>query len=295
MDIFASFYDSIKSRFENPLIFSFFLVWIIHNWPITFGLFFLEAPPDIPEHLYFFKYVSEHLNTRDSFCIPLFWASVYTIGFPFLKLGLTAFSTWIGTISDRCELYILKGKKISIDKFMTLRKELIQKQGELQSAIEKEDEYRREAVLHRENFDTLTERYRILALGRDLQWIQGAWNFRSGDVVGSTPDITGVLLFKGDNVDINEDGIRKPHATLVNFFRDLNHKTVQFSFLGPRIEKNDSYAADRLMYYYDLREQADDTLTGIEYGDYEGAARRRHIRRVHFKREEFQVIHGGAP
>lgn len=254
MEAITSFLESVKERFNNPFIFSFVVVWIFHNWPITIGLFWLEPPTAALNHEYFYQHVSSRLNGWDCYWVPFFWAIGYTFGLPFLKLGNSAFSTWIGRKAEENDLKILNGSKISIDKFMNMRKELDQKKTELQDLITAEDQYRNDLMNLQSNFNDLNNRERktfhekielesSITRSKNLKTIEGEWYYSESTALNSVPSKMLIAIKDGNVILMGDNGENHLLYVIHYFHHDERTNRINLVYFSPKVDQTGRIAA----------------------------------------------------
>lgn len=160
MDSIKEFFKHINYRLSSPFIFSFILSFLISNWQIPVGL--IWANSELLKADSFKKYtalLTDTVTWRTGFEIPFIAALVYTALNPALTVVIHAIQTFFQKIGDDLNLRILKGGKISIDKYIELKRELDERKHILEEVTNQE----RTAIVDLEKSNT-----EVLSLSKEL-------------------------------------------------------------------------------------------------------------------------------
>lgn len=84
-----SIFDELNERLSAPFFSSFLLSWVLYNWKITIGIWFLDKADlsfyGVPN---FTEYILKYLREEVYFCWPLFWAVLYCTAWPFIQSAI---------------------------------------------------------------------------------------------------------------------------------------------------------------------------------------------------------------
>ncbi|OFY84532.1 MAG: hypothetical protein A3F72_14095 [Bacteroidetes bacterium RIFCSPLOWO2_12_FULL_35_15] len=143
MEKITGIFTHFKERFANPLIFSFFCSWLIINWEIVIAVMWHDARQlEIEKYYSIFEFLKVKINKWDSLIYPFFSAVIYTVAIPFVRVGVTVLQAVASKLSEKWEIGILGGSKISMDKYLSIREDYIKRTKLLEEEIEKENEYK---------------------------------------------------------------------------------------------------------------------------------------------------------
>jgi hypothetical protein len=181
-----SILDNIKERLSSPLVFAFLVAWIFINWKITIALLWYDPPQKDPGHYSLIQYISENSSWWMSIWKPLIMGCLYTFLSPLLKMFISAFQTWVNTISDDWNLSISRTGRIPIEKYLDMRTEAKMKTDELTQLIESESTIRKGIKeLELKNFDladklheakhTITKQKNVFSSIFDPNALAGEW------------------------------------------------------------------------------------------------------------------------
>lgn len=139
MDKFKDIIDNIKDRVSNPLIFSFICAWVAVNWEIVVALLYYDSKAIEKEHYAtIYEFISAKLSESGAILIPFVIAVAYTVLMPFIKAWLKVLNSWVEKITENRILQINRDGKISIDRYLILKKNLEQKKVDIENMVNEE-------------------------------------------------------------------------------------------------------------------------------------------------------------
>ena len=142
METIKDFFKHINYRLSSPIIFSFLISWLFCNWKVTLALVYHDtALLKIDGYTSYIDLIDKVVTWRSGLLLPLLGALIYTFGSPIFKALIHAFQTYFQKLEDNWNLSILKGGKISIDKYISLRESLVTREKTLEELIESESSY----------------------------------------------------------------------------------------------------------------------------------------------------------
>jgi hypothetical protein len=134
--------DGIKDRFSNPLVFSFLCAWIVYNWQIVIALFWYD-PAQWEAHgcNSIYEFIQNQWHRWHGFWLPFWWAVLYTVFMPIVKIGIQLLYTFIEKHGETKRLDILKDGQVSINKYLSLRDNYEARSKRLEQIIASESAY----------------------------------------------------------------------------------------------------------------------------------------------------------
>lgn len=109
----------IGERLRSPLILSFFIAWIIHNWKITVALLWYDAKQwEGAGYSTIYDLISSIVCKTTSWAIPLLYAVAYTIFAPVGYYLIKCFNTWISKHGEIFNFQISKRSKVDIEVYL---------------------------------------------------------------------------------------------------------------------------------------------------------------------------------
>lgn len=279
------FFKNLKDRLSNPLVFSFIISWLVSNWEIVVALVWHDNKQIENEGCRsVFEFISQKLNWIQSFIIPFLVALAYTFLMPVIRVWINALYTKIDKWSEDWKLEILKGGKISIDKYLQLKANLDKRSKILEDVISSESTYINNSnELSTEIYtlkNTLNETTSKLNTAntfikelQDWKIIEGAWqnNYEINDFKKGTESI---YIENGKYYIINSIGIKEYKFDIRNFYFDNRNQNIFFVKEVVSEEKtsrkeSEHYNINRLHF------ENKDLLVGTENGTTKIAYRRK--------------------
>lgn len=279
------FFKNLKDRLSNPLVFSFIISWLVSNWEIVVALVWHDNKQIENEGCRsVFEFISQKLNWIQSFIIPFLVALAYTFLMPVIRVWINALYTKIDKWSEDWKLEILKGGKISIDKYLQLKANLDKRSKILEDVISSESTYINNSnELSTEIYtlkNTLNETTSKLNTAntfikelQDWKIIEGAWqnNYEINDFKKGTESI---YIENGKYYIINSIGIKEYKFDIRNFYFDNRNQNIFFVKEVVSEEKtsrkeSEHYNINRLHF------ENKDLLVGAENGTTKIAYRRK--------------------
>lgn len=277
MDKLNDFFKNLFDRFSNPLIFSFILSWLAFNWDITVSLFWYD--PDLIESSgskSLFDFIDQQLNRNGSFYVPLIIAILYTFLMPPVKNVIIAFNTWMQKLSDSWNLKILKGGKISIEKYLSLRSNYIAKTNELEDVIAGDSDHIQKYQEASTELTQLRKSYNDIVMKEDTARdvignffnttvLNGSWQLKYKDTSRGISGIEDIII-EGSQYFIQEEYGKKRHAfNIIHFSYDKRYGTMYF--VKEVQDQAELMAGNRLKYNItSLKMDGNDKLIGKENG-----------------------------
>lgn len=227
----------LQERFSSPLIFSFLLSWIIFNWEVTVALLWYDVSSIRMEGSTLIDFIRSKNNWTDSFCYPLSFAVLYTLGSPVVKALISAFNTEISKRSENWNLKISRGAKVPIEKYFALRENLEKRSIVLEDAISKESSTRTEleafktdllkARNEQNNLNTEISNLRTVVdnLHRS-DILNGPWIRTVHRAVGNQ-QVENIQIHNG-RVTVTENGHKVDKYNIQHFMYDSNSNEIHF-------------------------------------------------------------------
>ena len=136
------FFENIKDRVSNPLIFSFVLTWLVYNWKITISLIWYDKSQITAEGCKsIFEFIDDEWNRNGSLKEPIIIAFLYTILLPIFKNLNRLLNSIIYKYGDILDFKILKGSSVSVEKYLKFRDLYLKRTEELKEVIKVEEEF----------------------------------------------------------------------------------------------------------------------------------------------------------
>lgn len=266
----------LRERFTNPLIFSFFIAWIFCNWHATIAL--LGYQFNEYDSLYGAT-VYHILKFHTSWGWPIFFAILYTLFNPIIKNIIRVFYTYVNTKGETYNLLASKGGKVDINKYINLRKRVLERTKELETLIDEENknvekiselrlekqEILKEHVKAKADFDNL--KYKI-DMAQNVSLLNGQWKNTYSN--NSKQTIEYVSIENGIYYIVMENGFKEHKFDIIHYYFEDSKNTVFFiKRLNDSWVKRTKSNGERLMYINELRFSDDQRqyLSGIENGD----------------------------
>lgn len=285
MDRVTEIYNAIKERLTSPFIFSYIVAFFTYNWKVTVALlFYNQQEIEAAGYSSLFKFIQDNANHTDTLLCPLLFAALYTLIYPFLKLGINAFQTWIGVLDERLSLNISKGHKIPVAKYLELKAEVNVQSERLQQVLnddsankteiaelnnklaESESEMERtKTALQRVEHD-LNDHKRQLASVTDPAPLAGEW--KVFDSPKPKFDTHSMRVF----IDKKEIHLIQPNDTMTkifdikDFFYDVAHKhNLLFTIVKPKnLSDNESVTTIITLTFHSVKlERRGEDFAGI--------------------------------
>ena len=142
MEKITDFFRELKDRLSNPLFSSFLVAWLIINWQIPIGLlFYSNQTLKADGYNSYMDLISKKYSEWNYIIEPLLFAVAYTFIFPFLRNVILAFQTWIKTKSTNWNLEISKSGKVSMERYIQLRKKYFNQIETVEAVFKEEANY----------------------------------------------------------------------------------------------------------------------------------------------------------
>lgn len=130
---------NLKERLTSPLFSSFLIAWLVTNWKIVIGIFFIDADNiRASGYLNLIDFIFQNSNWIKCFAVPFGFSLAYTFGYPYVKNYISAFLTRRNKEAEEKNLEILKDSYIPMDRFLKLREEYRTSNATLQKIITEE-------------------------------------------------------------------------------------------------------------------------------------------------------------
>lgn len=256
-------FSSIKDRLSNPLVFSFCLSWLVFNWRVVVALIFYDSAHSIEDGQSLIPYIFGNTYYGRSFIYPFLIALAYTFGMPFVLSVISAAQTSAAKLSERWSLNILKGGKIPIEKYFSLREEYKKQTSDLIKIIDDESVTKNELDLARRDLrhaldernkaqKELNEATGIISSYHAVSFIEGRWVV----TVKGMPS-KNIRIVSGIVVDShNGEHLFRVHS----FFIDIKSERVTFMLVHHEQRPNQSnfYSFSELRYQHN-------EMVGTEY------------------------------
>jgi hypothetical protein len=157
--------DSIGERLKSPLIFSFFISWLIINWRVIVCLFWFDRAILLSEgYNSQVEYIESKLNVWKSFILPLGGALIYIFGYPYIRNAIAVFRTGITVKGEIQRMEAGKIGMISIDKYIAKVKSVEEQKKRLEMHLASEAT----AIAEKES-EITSLRHQVTNLNREIQ------------------------------------------------------------------------------------------------------------------------------
>lgn len=127
----------LKDRFRNPLVFSFFISWIICNWPVTLAVLWHNS--NEIKSMGFqstFDFIRHNLEYHLNWETPILVAFVYSFLMPFSKTIIGFFSALADRATNWTILKVNKGAWVPFNNYYNLELKNSEKQQKLSEMIQ---------------------------------------------------------------------------------------------------------------------------------------------------------------
>lgn len=219
-----NFLAEINERTRSPLIYSFLIAWVIFNWKIPVSLLF-EDVKELEAHGYYshLQFIQAKLNWSKGLVHPLLSSVIYTFVFPFVRNGISIFNAWINRWGSHYTLNISKKGKISLEKYIDIKKELDYQLSNLEQTIIKEASYLKENTQLKKDIDLLKDDFENISKSRNPILIDGFWRYEY-PVSANSRQIGYLRIEKG--YIFKTDGSKRYETTIISkiaLFNFQNH------------------------------------------------------------------------
>lgn len=125
-EYFKDFFANFRERISNPLVFSYFLAWIVWNWKITLALIWHDPSQQVIGGVqYSISEYADRLVAKCGSCsIPFIIAIFYTFGLPYLKGWIQSFNLKVRKYFEEAHFEIDNTRTVSLAKYLKLREKL---------------------------------------------------------------------------------------------------------------------------------------------------------------------------
>lgn len=240
MENLKDFYQSLKERFANPLVFSFIWAWAIFNWEIVICLIFYKQEEVKSEgYQSIFQFIKAHQNIKENLYYPLGVAVLYVFLMPLFRNLIKAFYAWVSTWGENWNLKISKDAKIPISKYISMRNEYDKRSKILEETISKDNriseeyenlktelfDYRNKLDEEKQNVASMDSKFRQIT---DMSVLDGYWNVKYEDRSTGIFGEENVQISEGKYLVIDKGGIKTQEFTIINFQFQSNTKSLSF-------------------------------------------------------------------
>lgn len=233
MDKLSDFFAEIKNRTTNPLLVSFFISWPIINWKITIGLFTNISTLKTDGYNSYIQLIEKNSDKDYTLWYPLLAATVYTIIFPWIKLGVLALNTFAKRLSTDLNLRLSKDGKVPMKKYLTIRESYIERQKQLQQILEQDEQYLKQ------NSDLLKEKNELSSKNlelnnliqanqksiNDLNFLAGEWTYYQD--INSMEGIR--ITIRNNEIRIHNGEKEAIKYRIQDFYHDKFHERIILS------------------------------------------------------------------
>jgi hypothetical protein len=242
MEKVSDILKTIKERISNPLIFSFIISWLLFNWEISIGLFWLSEEELKREG---YKSLLDYINCKGAnFGWPIFTALLYTIGGPLIKILVTAFHTLTSKWSDNWSLKLSEGSNVPLEKFLSLKENMTKRTKVLEehlkdarNSLEEFEKTHTKLLTEETKNVTLEETNKSLNFRNELlntirkntfnvDYLEGLWSVHRSSVLEDVI-IENYRIEKGNifKIDGNNMALK---FTIKHFYFDSENKKIFF-------------------------------------------------------------------
>jgi len=241
MEKLQDFTYQLKSRFANPLLFSFGCSWLIYNWQIVVALLWYDKSQfETSETSSIFQFISTQLDVEGSFCYPLLFALGYTVLMPLLKNLIRALYSWFNKWGEKWNLKISEGGKIPVEKYIKLRQEYTNRTKEIENVITSETEMvgkfeeiateNRQLQTEKNQLDVkVTEAKLFKEKLHDVKMLNGHWTNTYIDSLNvNLRGTEEVHILDGNYYVVSANKQEELFFRITNFYFDSDRKSVFF-------------------------------------------------------------------
>lgn len=140
-------YENIKERLTSPLIFSYVVAWIVINWKVVVALVWWDPKQFADGNIRtIFDFIEVNTTWKNSVEMPLRYAIIYTVGYPLIKVLISGWQTFLGTLEEKLNLRINRGHKVPLSRYLALRDEQIILNQRLVQIVEEDSENRQKVI-----------------------------------------------------------------------------------------------------------------------------------------------------
>lgn len=151
MESINEFIKNFRERLSSPFFFSFIVSWLFINWKITVALLWYN-PDHYPNRGDLINFIQNNTSNWHSIWLPLFGAIVYT---GLLRNAASAIVTFSGKWGGKLNLFLSKGSKVPISKFLAYRELFDQTNKDLEKVLADETNTRQAYDTQRQKNHTL--------------------------------------------------------------------------------------------------------------------------------------------
>jgi hypothetical protein len=238
MERVKTFVDSIRDRLNNPFVFSFIVSWIFFNWKITIALFWDNPTGSVQSQFSLINYIESNISLWNSLLGPVVSAASYTIISPIVKNLITAFQNWNFTWGENWNIHILKQSKVTMEKYLSLRKNYDSRSKELEQILLQEGEMSNTILqlksdLSKLKFDLesanreLNEAKEITDNLNDVNLLEGKWVKIVKNPYRGVQEEN--IQISGNNVSVYDGSTLQNMYSIHNFIYHKKHNYVYFS------------------------------------------------------------------
>lgn len=142
MEYLKNFLVELNDRFRNNFISSFILSWLVFNWKICIlTVWFLTDSNSKIGFNEYTKIIEDLNNNSISIGWPLVFSLLYVTLFQLFRVLLSYLQGLFSKLRSKAEIKGLSGGSISIEKYLKLRENYLEKIDQLETIIQSESEY----------------------------------------------------------------------------------------------------------------------------------------------------------
>lgn len=227
-DLFKDF----KERLSSPFFSSFIIAWLIINWKIPVALFFYKQEElKVDNFKSYIDLIQRDINNLNGWILPTVSALLYCFVFPFIRNWIVAAQAYYKASGSRMELKYSSDGKVSISKYISLRKNLTDRTEMLEAELKNETNSQKE--YEQLKTDKLAAQQQVHTLNSQLNlWlrnsslINGMWNFsipNDTSIRKIVITINGSVVFLGKAIPENQ-------YILEHFYHNPNSRDTSFCF-----------------------------------------------------------------
>lgn len=238
MEKLGDFFNNLKDRVSNPLIFSFVCSWILWNWRIFIAMLWLTSD-QIKSEGYdsVFCFVQSQVSNPLTTIWPIIFAIIYTLAIPIIKSLIKALNAWANTWGEKMNLNITKEGKVSISKYLILRedynartqilqKAIDQETGNIEKYTELETQFLETKNQLNQTSSDLTTSNKMIREFFDVSILNGKWT--NTYITGTNTSNEPIEIIEGQYYTINDLGLRDHIFNIIAFRYDPRTNEVSF-------------------------------------------------------------------
>jgi hypothetical protein len=270
---------TLKERLTSPLFSSFLISWLVINWKVSVGLFWLNTQQlNVAGYKTYIDLVSANINIFHTLFYPLTFAIAYTFGYPYIKNEINVYLSKRNKEGDNRIFGVQKDGSMPISRYIKLKEGLDKRAEEINRIILEASKIEElntglQAKLDsaHETISDMTKEANQARRRYDYSMLNGLWKrdydkpVMVVDVKGArTIDIHEVVSFNNSRYQLIDKGVPTIIGDIYNFQYDL-HNSIFFIKQYSDIYAEEKGIAKTSICRLIISETLDE-MTGVESG-----------------------------